>query len=84
MSKVEKGFWWVIYVYLMMSSLIIAGIHFEKDKGQHILKNPQIVTNMVEKVNCMCIYSVTHELCVPKEIKYCSMQLDAPLGTWYI
>lgn len=25
------------------------GIHFEKDKGQHILKNPQIVTNMVEK-----------------------------------
>lgn len=31
------------------------GIHFEKDKGQHILKNPLIVNSMIEKV-CMPMY----------------------------
>lgn len=28
-----------------------AGIMFEKDKGQHILKNPLIINSMVEKVS---------------------------------
>ncbi|CAI8038186.1 Probable dimethyladenosine transferase [Geodia barretti] len=25
------------------------GIHFEKEKGQHILKNPLIINSMIEK-----------------------------------
>lgn len=28
------------------------GIMFEKEKGQHILKNPLIINAMIEKVSC--------------------------------
>ena len=31
--------------------IIIAGIHFEKSSGQHMLKNPLIINSMIEKVN---------------------------------
>lgn len=33
------------------------GLRFNKDFGQHILKNPLIVTSMIEKVNFFCIIS---------------------------
>lgn len=40
------------------------GIHFEKQQGQHILKNPLIVNSMIEKV-------CTHTLVQPQTC--CSM-----------
>lgn len=30
------------------------GITFNKDLGQHILKNPLVIDNMIEKVNILC------------------------------
>ena len=30
------------------------GIRFNKDFGQHILKNPLIITSMIEKVSYRC------------------------------
>lgn len=30
---------------------VLAGILFEKGKGQHILRNPLIISSIVEKVN---------------------------------
>ena len=38
-------------VELCVWSVISIGIHFEKEKGQHILKNPLIINSMIEKVN---------------------------------
>ena len=55
---------WVIYLkhssvkgaaHILYQYDAIVGIMFEKDKGQHILKNPLVVNSMVEKV-CMCVY----------------------------
>ena len=38
--------------------LCTLGIHFEKEKGQHILTNPLIVNSIVEKVYTNTIYIV--------------------------
>lgn len=36
------------------------GLNFNTDLGQHILKNPMIVTNMVEKVYLKIIFQTIH------------------------
>lgn len=34
---------------LLLNQIIILGIQFNKDFGQHILKNPLIITSMLDK-----------------------------------
>ena len=42
---------------------LFLGIHFEKDKGQHILKNPLIINSMIEKV-IRSLYIIIMHKCV--------------------
>ena len=37
-------------VFYCFDMKLLSGIHFEKDKGQHILKNPLVINSMIEKV----------------------------------
>ena len=42
---------------------LLIGINFNKDFGQHILKNPLVVTSMVEKVSFLNIKLVLGKVC---------------------
>ena len=44
-------------VWIPPTSHPIAGIMFEKDKGQHILKNPLVITAMIEKVSFIIVFN---------------------------
>ena len=50
------------------------GIRFNKDFGQHILKNPLIITSMIDKV-CLLLYSLASSIFYSIHIISCGLRL---------
>ena len=90
---------WVIYLkhssvksaaHILYQYDAIVGIMFEKDKGQHILKNPLVVNSMVEKVCvyvfvcvCVCVCVCVHVFIVKISFLSLSVLSGCPASYWY-